>query len=110
MLFFWILGGVASFGGWLRAAASREGATTATGIAMIDDAIMMPPRADIAAEVEAGVRAALKTLPPPTKWHEPMHEPARDAANEDDWRRWTCAAAVGACVLSAASLVVSARR
>ena len=109
MLFFWILGGVASFGGWLRAAASREGATTATGIAMIDDAIMMPPRADIAAEVEAGVRAALKTLPPPTKWHEPMHEP-RDAANEDDWRRWTCAAAVGACVLSAASLVVSARR
>ena len=143
MLFFWILGGGLSFAGWVSAMRRAAGHHAPETLAALQPAstATAPSRVDIAAEVEAGVRAALlRASASAAAWPAPagsgslataadggalaapvyVMQPPRDDEGDEEarrllqWAAWerrcTCAAAVGACVLSAASLVVASSR
>jgi hypothetical protein len=119
MLFFWILGGFASVAGWVRATAAQRGGAPASGASTLAAPTVQAHGSSVAAEVEAGVRAALLTLPssapPPPPSAPPSAPPPPNAGSGGAERelltlqQCTCVAAVGSCLLSAAALIVACR-
>ena len=143
LLFMWVLGGAISVGGWARSVYREGGAAAAaldelraasaaigpakTDLSAVSEALTstihhefhdlratgISARAVDQDAVEAGVRAALMTMPRAlsakgsgSQTESKANESAA-AAQLRDVRQWTtCAAAVAACVLSAASLLI----
>lgn len=114
MLFMWVLAGLASVAGWTRAALRSAPPAASLSSSTVDHAILATAvqtelsrrESLIASEVEAGVRAALKASAMSAGRSEGAGVGIASLLG-DEWARRTFCAALGACALSGASLVVA---